>query len=56
MRKMIEATGNTRAEAEEELDRKREAILNKNEDATFGAVREYGNFELGYKLVQEYSA
>lgn len=39
----IEATGNTEEQAEYALSKRRDEVLEK-----------YGNFELGYKFVQEY--
>ena len=53
-RKRIEATGNTRAEADAQLDKKRDEIWDKFPDTPFGHIVEFGNFEVGYKLIQEY--
>ena len=55
MREKISSTGNTTDGAEKILDKKREEILNINPDANFGPIKRYGNCEVGYKLVQEYS-
>jgi hypothetical protein len=49
----IEATGNTEKEASYKLDVQRQAIAAQT-NATFLEVRKHGNFEMGYKLVQEY--
>ena len=54
MRANIRAVGNTRADAEKELQKKRDAIWDKNPDIPFSEIREYGNFEQGYRLVQDY--
>ena len=54
MRKYIRATGNTRADADEELQKKRDEIWDKNPDIPFGHIEEHGNFEFGYLLIQEY--
>ena len=48
----IETTGNTKEEAEFALSKKRAEIP---ATAKLGDVQCYGNFETGYKLVQEYT-
>ena len=48
----IEATGNTKEDAEFLLSQKRAEIPM---TAKLKDVKCYGNFELGYKLVQEYT-
>ena len=49
----IEATGNTEEICGKIIRNKRDAI-NRNMDVTFSEIRKYGNFELGYKYVQDY--
>ena len=49
----IEATGNTKEQAENALDLERLAVM-REANAKFGEVERYGNCELGYKIVQEY--
>ena len=49
----IEATGNTKEQAENALANKRDS-LKEQANYSFGEIAVYGNFELGYKLVQEY--
>ena len=49
------STGNTEEEARFNLDVKRKNIeLETSVDLIFGEITVYGNFELGYKFVQEY--
>lgn len=50
----IEATGNTQEDAEALLNQKREAITAKVENVAFSDVIKYGNFEIGWKYVQDY--
>jgi len=49
----IEAVGNTKEQAEMALAYKR-ADINAKMNAVFSDVACYGNFELGYKLVQHF--
>lgn len=50
----IKATGNDRSCAESNLIAKREKMMLANPKAVFGEIRSYGNFEIGYKYVQDY--
>jgi hypothetical protein len=49
----LEAYGNTVEDAEFQLKTKRDKLYN-FELLKFGEIRTYGNFELGYKIVQDY--
>ncbi len=51
----IEATGNTKEQAVNALDLKRLDVMRQT-NATFEELRIYGNSELGYKVVQYYTA
>lgn len=51
----IEATGNTEKQAEYTLSKRRNEVLDKYPDTKFSEIKKYGNFELGYKFVQEYN-
>ena len=53
MKFKIEATGNTREEAEHKL-RLMRAQINAQQQVYYKIIDVYGNFETGYKLVQDY--
>ena len=52
----LTATGNTEEQAMANLLVQRQMLeMQEPEKLIFGIVKTYGNFEIGYKLVQEYS-
>lgn len=51
--KTLEAVSNSYEWAEQQMEKKK-AELAKTVKVEFGELRKYGNFEMGYKFVQDY--